>query len=710
MKRHVNFSSWREMRLLFLSVFAFVFSLSVNGTNYTYAIEGFEDTGWPTSASSSAVSVETTTGTWSTVKFVQVTSSYAGTHSLKASSSGTSYYIQSPYLSNGADVVSFYMYSTGTSSRTITVLYSTDGTNWTSAGTASPTAKNTWELKSVTVGKSAATYIRLSGPTNSDLQFDNVLITASTIKLATPSVGSPTLATSSGFTANWSTVTNASGYSVKVYKGTTLITTVSVSSGTSTSSVISGLTPDSTYNYTVTAVGDNITYSNSDESSASSSIRVINTDASITSFILLGGSGTIDQTANTIDVKVPYSSDLTVAQTPSVIVADHATLLTTGAQDFTSPVTYTVQAEDGTTKSYVVTVTKAVADTVCTIKTFSLNVSNEKVTISNASDKITVILPTGSTLTGITPTYTLTSSLSSITAPTFPANFSDLSNPVNITVTSESGKTKTYKVIIVEDATAPELSSSTPKDNATGASLAGVVTLNYTDDYSIALTLVDASKITISGGTGSLGTVSVSGLVASIHFSGLSAQTTYTLKIGAGAFSDAYGNLTSDTTITFTTADGVNKTLPYVSYMDGSNFSLPAFITDPTKYDATADTKATVTTQYGAYKLNPGDTLWINTQSIGSIYANIYALGINRYYSVGNSVNANVTTDTITYYSIKGISIVQKIDYTGTSTTPAKVYITNSITSSGAIYIPYIYLSAVGVDPLTEKEVWCTSN
>jgi hypothetical protein len=500
--------------------------------------------------------------------------------------------------------------------------------------------------------------------------------------------------------------------------GTTLVTPADATTARNfTSSVTYNVTDgNKTYTYTVTVTKE----------LPSTACDILTFDipnqVGTTTFLPKSTSG---GTLDSILVTMPYSSSLT-GLVPTYTISPLASSSTPAsgvAQDFTSPVIYTVVAQDGTTThSYGVRVKKAGASKACSILGFSLGLTDESVQIKESDTTIRVIVGSSDVISNITPIVTTTtpsattpyikiSQVATLTSPSFPIDYTNSSTvPVKIKVMAEDNSVyKVYSVKVIRDIKPPVLSATIPLDKATDASLAGNITLTYTDNYSPTLKIVDPTKITLTGGAGTLGTVSASGLVSSIFFKGLAAQTAYTLKIGAGAFSDIYGNLTSDTTITFTTGSSVNSKLPYASHMDGASFALPAFITDPTTYDATFDTKATVTTQYGAYKLNPGDTLWINTQSIGSIYANVYALGINRYYSVGSNVNTTVTTDTITNYSVTGTSVKQKIDYTGTATTPAKVYITNSGTSSGAIYIPYVYLSAVGVDPLTEKQVWCTS-
>jgi Leucine-rich repeat (LRR) protein len=64
--------------------------------------------------------------------------------------------------------------------------------------------------------------------------------------------------------------------------------------------------------------------------------------------------GTIDQNNQTIFVVVPNGSNI-AALTPVIEISDKATVSPNGVQDFTDPVTYTVTAEDGSQKKYVVT-------------------------------------------------------------------------------------------------------------------------------------------------------------------------------------------------------------------------------------------------------------------------------------------------------------------------------------------------------------------
>ncbi len=78
--------------------------------------------------------------------------------------------------------------------------------------------------------------------------------------------------------------------------------------------------------------------------------------------------GTIDDELKTIAVTVPKGTAV-IDLTPDFVLSDGATCLTT-ANDFTAPVLYGIQAEDGTEEEYTVTVTEAGAE----ISYYNLNV------------------------------------------------------------------------------------------------------------------------------------------------------------------------------------------------------------------------------------------------------------------------------------------------------------------------------------------------
>ena len=84
-------------------------------------------------------------------------------------------------------------------------------------------------------------------------------------------------------------------------------------------------------------------------------------EKSILSFRLSGFDpevdGTINETNYTVYAVVPDGTDLTKLM-PNITVSDKATFspASSGYEDFTNPVTYTVTAEDGSTQDYTITV------------------------------------------------------------------------------------------------------------------------------------------------------------------------------------------------------------------------------------------------------------------------------------------------------------------------------------------------------------------
>lgn len=403
---------------------------------------------------------------------------------------------------------------------------------------------------------------------------------------------------------------------------------------------------------------------------------------------------------DSIIVTMPYSTtalqiqSLVPTYTTSPLVS--SSIPNTGvAQDFTSPVSYIVTAQDGTTtKEYVVRVKKAPASTAAFITNFSLGIANEQVLINHASSTITVTVAGASDISSITPTIAY-SSLSSHTEPPFPADFG-VAQIINV-LAEDGVTTKTYTINVIKDNTNPTVTSSTPADASSDYSLAGQITIVFDEDV-----VIGTGGVTLSGGTISATPTSISGSTVKYTFSGLTSVSPYSITIPAGAFSDIYGNPSNAKTINFTTADGVNQILPYASHMEGASFSRPAFISGGTYMDS-ADVKATTSTQYGAYKLAPGAKLTITTSKVDSVCISVYAPGENRYFSITNNKTLDVTTGSFSNYDNNGMELIQKISKNETT----EIYVNNDITSTGDIYISYIYISDMNEPALTERQQWC---
>ena len=94
-------------------------------------------------------------------------------------------------------------------------------------------------------------------------------------KIATPTVGTATLIAETSFTANWTAVANATGYIVKLYQGTTLVSSTTISGQSASSLSITGLTGSMIYTYKIVAKGDGIVNDDSEMSAASANINTL---------------------------------------------------------------------------------------------------------------------------------------------------------------------------------------------------------------------------------------------------------------------------------------------------------------------------------------------------------------------------------------------------------------------------------------------------
>jgi hypothetical protein len=141
---------------------------------------------------------------------------------------------------------------------------------------ANTKAAGTDSIYIISVSRSVPTKFRIENPTNGGIYLMQVITrTTNPALLAKPTVGEASGVNSTGFTANWTAVSNASGYKVYVYQGTTLISGAPfTANGQSTESIaISDLTSENAYTFKVQAIGDgDVNYSDSFLSVASASV------------------------------------------------------------------------------------------------------------------------------------------------------------------------------------------------------------------------------------------------------------------------------------------------------------------------------------------------------------------------------------------------------------------------------------------------------
>ncbi|MGZ3844950.1 MAG: hypothetical protein ACXVBJ_03655 [Flavisolibacter sp.] len=118
------------------------------------------------------------------------------------------------------------------------------------------------------------------------------------------------------------------------------------------------------------------------------------------------------------------------------------------AQNFSTPVIYTVTAEDGTTKNYTVIGKTIFNSNSKNITSFSFRASNNSTLTSDingtiSNDSVLVKLPAGTDLTQLTPNIMI-NGVSVLPASLVAQNFSQ---PVIYEVTAENGSFKTYTVL-----------------------------------------------------------------------------------------------------------------------------------------------------------------------------------------------------------------------------------------------------------------------
>lgn len=188
----------------------------------------------------------------------------------------------------------------------------------------------------------------------------------------------------------------------------------------------------------------------------------------ITAFSILGVPGTFGP--NSIALTMPHGSNLSMLE-PSITVATGVTVSPTGKQDFSAPVTYTVKAEDNSTKDYVVAVSVATPDAK-EITRFVINGVAGKISPSG----ISITLPNGTDVTTLKPTITITGKSVS---PQSGAETNFTTNPVMYTVTDSNDMPNVVPVTVT-------LAGTGDKD-ITGFSILGVPATITTDTITLTL-------------------------------------------------------------------------------------------------------------------------------------------------------------------------------------------------------------------------------
>lgn len=156
------------------------------------------------------------------------------------------------------------------------------GNSWVTVGNFS-TLATTEGIYVITISRTVPTKFRIENSFTSGLAIYQVITrTTNPALLTAPTVGTASAITTTGFTANWTKVDNASGgYVVRVYDAALVVRKlITVTDQTTESVAITGLINNAPYTYKVSAIGDgDVTFSDSYLSTASASVTPSNTTA-----------------------------------------------------------------------------------------------------------------------------------------------------------------------------------------------------------------------------------------------------------------------------------------------------------------------------------------------------------------------------------------------------------------------------------------------
>jgi hypothetical protein len=153
--------------------------------------------------------------------------------------------------------------------------------------------------------------------------------------------------------------------------------------------------------------------------------------------------------AQTVTVTVPWDTTLTDLTPDNITISPRAAIDPASGepQDFSNPVTYTVTAENGSKVEWTVTVQLAPSPMA---KITAFTVAGEAGTINSDAQTVTVTVPWGTVLTGVTPGIAISDKAGISPKPEDPQDFltAEGFNPVTYTVTAEDGSPAFWTVTV----------------------------------------------------------------------------------------------------------------------------------------------------------------------------------------------------------------------------------------------------------------------
>lgn len=167
----------------------------------------------------------------------------------------------------------------------------------------------------------------------------------------------------------------------------------------------------------------------------------------ILAFSVSSTDGDINESEHTISISLPHGTDVSALQA-SISISAEATIYpkTVKAQDFSSPVTYTITAEDGSKQDYIATIT-VLKSSKCSILEFSFKNLTPSVigAIDESTKTISLSVPKDTDVTVLVPTIIISEDAVVNYKSGEKQNFS---NPVKYILTAQDGSKKEYNILI----------------------------------------------------------------------------------------------------------------------------------------------------------------------------------------------------------------------------------------------------------------------
>ena len=330
---------------------------------------------------------------------------------------------------------------------------------------------------------------------------------------------------------------SAATVEIEVENGTDLSSlspAFTVSAGASASPA-SGTSGDYSSQVTITVTAENGTTTKAwsvDVSEATAAVESSETDILTFSLPDETGNATIDDTAHTIAIEVANGTDLTML-TPAFTISTGATADPASGTlgDYSSEVTITVTAEDGTTmQDWAVNVTEAsaMASSDTDILLFLLADQTALAGIDKTNHTVAIEVVNGTDLSSLTPVFLISIGATSVPESGTAGNYS---SAVTITITAEDGTTMQDWTVNVSEAAAG-LSDKTD-----------ILAFSIPEQSNNALIDGDTHKVTVEVASG----INLASLTPS-----------WILSPGATSVpaSETTGDYSSDVTIAVTAEDG----------------------------------------------------------------------------------------------------------------------------------------------------------